>query len=670
MDLSSFKGIGPGRLESLRAMGITSLRDLLYTLPVKYEDHLTVYPCSTDVEASIMVCGSFSKEPKLSRFNGITRVTASISDASGQLSCCWYNQPWMMQQIPVGTEIFLYGRITKKNGRRIFMNPVIVNEPGYVPVYKSVKGIPAKTFRDLIRRALEEVDDCCPESLPKSIRLEHHLCELNFAIRQAHFPIDQEALKTARRRLAFENMLMFQAYIQHSKGESGTAYPMMLKAADANNYWNSLSFMPTAAQRRVLNEILNDLIKDRPMRRLVQGDVGSGKTAVAFGAIVLSHIAGFQTAMMAPTEILAEQHYQNARKVLEPLGICCMLLTGSTKAAERKKILQALSTGGCNAIFGTHALISSGVKYSSLGLVITDEQHRFGVNQRTKLEEKGKQGNCQPHVLVMSATPIPRSLALILYGDLELSVIDELPPGRKAVASRIVPAQKEQAMYSFVRQKIREGQQVYIVCPLVEDSESLSEVKSASAVYDQLTQNELNGFRVGLTYGTQKNDEKQLILNKFSESQIDVLISTTVIEVGINVPNACIMIIQNAERFGLSQLHQLRGRVGRGKLESWCFLLTDHPQSEKLRIFCSTNDGFIIAQKDLEIRGPGDLMGTRQSGEAMLGFILDGDVRLLEETNQCMKTLIASPNKKEELDQVKNAATIHFGNGQRLIGFN
>lgn len=670
MDLSSFKGIGPGRLASLRAMGITSLRDLLYTLPVRYEDHVTVYPCNHDHEGNILVHGIIAETPKLSRFHGITKVTASIRDESGKLSLCWYNQPWVVQQMPVGQDVLLFGHLTVKNGRRIFMNASLVQETGYIPVYKAVKGIPAKTFRNLISEALEMVDDCCPESLPKELRIEHHLCELNFAIRQAHFPRDPESLKIARRRLTFESMLLFQTFILGNKTERGDGFAMNIPPQSMEEYWNGLAFKPTGAQKKVLNEIAGDMQIDRPMRRMVQGDVGSGKTAVAFGAIVLSHKAGFQTAMMAPTEILAEQHYQNAKKQLEPLGISCELLTGSTKGAERKRILKALKEGSCNAVFGTHALISEGVEYTGLGLVITDEQHRFGVNQRTKLEEKGRVDKKQPHVLVMSATPIPRSLALILYGDLELSVIDELPPGRKPVMTRIVPEEKERDMYSFVKKNVRDGRQVYIVCPLVEDSENMTEVQSATSVFNHIRDDELAGLKIGLTYGSQKNDEKQAVLDQFASGQLDVLVSTTVIEVGINVPNASIMIIRNAERFGLSQLHQLRGRVGRGTDESWCFLLTDSGQSEKLKVFCSTNDGFVISQKDLEIRGPGDLMGTRQSGEAVFGEILDGDIRLLDETNRCLKKIINDPGKKEELMQLKDAAVIHFGARAQIAGFN
>ena len=409
------------------------------------------------------------------------------------------------------------------------------------------------------------------------------------------------------------------------------ALPIPPDAPD--KFWQTLPFPPTGAQKRVLEEIAADLRCDRAMSRLVQGDVGCGKTALAFGAIAMTCACGYQAAMMAPTEILARQHYESAKAMLEPLGIHCGLLIGSMRPKAKRE-------------------------YQKLGLVVTDEQHRFGVMQRSTLQQKGADGTKAPHVLVMSATPIPRTLALILYGDLDVSIVDELPPGRTPVKTRVVPEEKRAGMYGFLRQEVLKGHQAYVVCPLVEDSEMMEDVRSAQATFDALKNGELSGLRVGLTWGAQPADEKAQVLSEFSAGNLDVLVSTTVIEVGVNVPNASVMVIENAERFGLSQLHQLRGRVGRGSAESWCFLLA--AENERLRILTQTNDGFIVAQKDLELRGPGDLMGTRQSGEMMADFLLDGDVRLLDEAAKCMKRLREDPKLTAERQQVEAEALRNY----------
>ena len=659
MELSELKGIGPTRLENLRAMGICSLRDLLLYLPVRYDDMTQRTLCAAAKPGmTVLVEGIITEAPKLNRFSGITRVTAAIYDESGKLPVVWYNQPWLMQQLPVGEPIRLYGRVGDKNGRRVLQSPQRVEEKSIQPVYKAVKGIPAKSFREMIRTALTQVDDCCPETLPRSLRMRHHLCELNYAMHQAHFPESLEALKHARRRFAFEQMLLYQAAIGLMRGHEEDGFPLAIPENAEAAFWQQMPFPPTGAQKRVLHEIAMDMTRSRAMSRLVQGDVGCGKTALAFGAIALTCGAGFQAAMMAPTEILARQHYESAKKLLEPMGITCGLLTGTLKAAEKRKAREALQSGAWQAVFGTHALISEGVNYQRLGLVVTDEQHRFGVRQRSLLQEKGADGKAAPHVLVMSATPIPRTLALILYGDLDVSIVDELPPGRQPVKTRCVPEEKRAGMYAFLREQVARGRQAYVVCPLVEDSEALENARSAKATFDALAKGALKGLRLGLTWGNQPPEEKADTLSKFAAGETDVLISTTVIEVGVNVPNATVMVVENAERFGLSQLHQLRGRVGRGSEESWCFLLAE--ENERLHILTKTNDGFEVAQKDLELRGPGDLMGTRQSGEMMADFLLDGDVRLLEEACWCMKQLRENPDYADERRMVEEEAAKHY----------
>ena len=668
MELTEISGIGPVRAETLRAMGIFSLRDLLYTLPLRYEDHSTLSPCNTKREGPVLVSGKLVQDPKLSYYHGTRKVSAAIEDESGKMPVCWYNMPWLAGEIKGGQCLRLYGRLTIRNNRRVLQNPKFVDSgEGLVPVYRTLKGFPAKTFRKLIETALLNVDDCCPETLPNAFRVRNHLCELNYAIRQAHFPDSIASLQIARRRLAFERILLYLTYVSLAGSEGYPGIPMQFSCETVSRYWDSLPFEPTASQRKVLNDIASDLQKNVSMSRLVQGDVGCGKTAVAFGAIALAAASGYQSSMMAPTEILAVQHYENARKALEPLGIRCRLLTGSTRAKERKAILLELKEQKCDAVFGTHALISKDVEYGKLGLVITDEQHRFGVNQRSSLQMKGKKNNLLPHVLVMSATPIPRTLALILYGDLDLSVIDEMPKGRTPVKTRMVPEEKRADMYGFLREEIAKGRQAYIVCPLVEEGDDQNELRSAKALFENLKSNELKGLEIGLTWGGQKAEEKDRTLHAFAEGHYHVLVSTTVIEVGVNNPNATIMIIENADRYGLSQLHQLRGRVGRGSEQSWCFLFAE--PSEKLRLFCSTNNGFIIAQKDLELRGPGDLIGTRQSGDSGTSYLFT-DIRLLDEVSQCVQKLHRNPDYVNELSAIQEQAVSYFSEEGHLIALN
>ena len=669
MELSSLKGIGPAREEALRAMGINSLRDLLYTMPVRYEDYSTVFPCNTKAEGPVLVSGQFSGAAKLSVYHGLRKVTATLEDESGKLLVCWYNMPWIANAVPAGRQVRLFGRLTIKNGRRTLQNPRMLTEEetGLFPVYRNGKAFPSKSFRKLIRTALESVDDCCPETLPSEFRLRYQLCELNFAIRQAHFPQNIESLKAARRRLSFEKILLYLLFVSISGSRKQPARGIRFPEDTAGRFWSSLPFEPTGAQRKVLDQIASDLKKETAMSRLVQGDVGCGKTAVAFGAVCLAARGGFQASMMAPTEVLASQHYQNAKEMLEPLGIRCRLLTGSTKAKERKQILQELKDQQCDLLIGTHALISQDVEYSRLGLVITDEQHRFGVNQRSTLQKKGESQGCVPHVLVMSATPIPRTMALILYGDLDLSVIDELPGGRMPVKTRIVPEHKREDLYGFIRQEAAKGKQAYIVCPLVEDSDNMEELQSAKSVFETLQKNELKGLRIALTWGNQKADEKDKVLREFCGGRYDVLVSTTVIEVGVNNPNATIMVIENAERYGLSQLHQLRGRVGRGSAESWCFLFSDHP--DKLKILCSTNDGFLISQTDLEQRGPGDLIGTRQAGEPGNEYLY-ADARMLDEAARCVQELHRSESLSGTLEKLESYAVSYFAEQGRQVALN
>ncbi len=669
MELSELKGLGKARLDTLNKAGIVSMADLLLNLPVRYQDTSVTTPIA-EVAPGMETCVSgFPKAAlRLSRFHGLTSVTLRLCDETGGIPVVWYNQPWLQNAIHPEDLLTLYGRIDRdKQGRIRMVSPVIVKERGILPVYRALAGIPPKTMRELIRQALTQLEDCCPETLPDILRVKYHLCERNFALRQAHFPETRDNLAIALRRVSFEGMLLYQAAAASLRGERTKGIVIDVPESACDAYWASLPFPPTNAQKRVLEEIANDLKSRQAMGRMVQGDVGCGKTALAFGAIALTAQGGYQSALMAPTEILSRQHLESAKAILEPLGIRCGLLIGGMKAKERREALEKIASGEWTAVIGTHALISEGVEYKNLGLVITDEQHRFGVRQRRLLSKKAASDAEAPNELVLSATPIPRTLALVLYGDLDLSIVDELPPGRTPVKTRMVPEDKRDGLYSFIKQEAAQGRQTYIVCPLVEESEQI-DARSAQETYAELCSGPLSDLRVGLTYGEQDADEKAETIRKFSAGELDVLVSTTVIEVGVNVPSATVMVIENADRFGLSQLHQLRGRVGRGAKESWCFLMA--APNERLKTLCETNDGFKIAQKDLELRGPGDFLGTRQHGDTLIpGMALGADVQMLEETSNCLKW-IRSPGYEAEWAQLKQSAQNAFARALDEIAMN
>lgn len=640
IELSSLPGLGPKRLKALQNAGISSVSRLILTLPKDYQDMTVDTPVSgLEPGRDACVTGVVCRAPKLARFRGISRVTAAIEDESGKLSVIWYNQPWIMDRIPEEGEITLFGRVyPDKRGKLVMNSPRLVEERVLLPVYAAMRDVPGKVLREAIRLALQHAEECLPETLPEDVRLRYHLCERNYALRQAHFPSSREALAPALRRLSFEALLMYQTATQLCRKERQAARPLKMEGA-VDAFLSSLPFPPTNAQRRVLYEIEEDLKKPLAMNRMVQGDVGCGKTAVAFACLYLCAKAGHQGILMAPTEILARQHLESAQKLLEPLQVKCGLLLGGMKAKEKKEALAAIRSGEWQCVIGTHALLSEGVGFADPALVITDEQHRFGVLQRGKLlmpsRGEGEEA-VSPHALIMSATPIPRSLSLVMLGDLDLSVIDEMPAGRQPVRTRVVPESRRDDMYGFVLRTCKSGRQAYVVCPLVEENETL-DARSARETYAELAQGPLSELCLGLTWGAQPEKEKQEVLERFRAGEIDVLIATTVVEVGVNVPNATVMVVENAGRFGLSQLHQLRGRVGRGGGESWCFLLSG--ENSRLSVLCDTNDGFRIAEKDLELRGPGDYLGTRQHGELMPGMQLTENMGLMAETRECMRYL-------------------------------
>ena len=669
MALSELKGLGKTRIETLIKAGIRTMADLLLTLPVRYQDTSVL----TDIKElapgkEVCVSGYPKDNPRLSRFRRLTSVTIRLCDETGGVPVVWFNQPWLQTQLHKEDRLTLYGRVDRdRQGRLRLSSPQIVKERGILPVYRALSGIPPKIMRELIRQALSQLDDCCPETLPDIVRIKYHLCERNFALRQAHFPESRENLAIALRRVSFEGMLLYQAAAASLRSERAKGIRISVPPNACERYWASLPFPPTNAQKRVLDEIANDLASSHAMGRIVQGDVGCGKTALAFGAMALAVQAGYQCALMAPTEILARQHLESAKRTLEKLGISCGLLLGGMRAKERRDALESIASGAWQVVIGTHALISQGVEYKDLGLVVTDEQHRFGVRQRKLLSKKAQEEHEAVNELVLSATPIPRTLALVLYGDLDLSVVDELPPGRTPVKTRIVPEEKRDGLYEFIRREAAQGRQTYIVCPLVEESEVI-DARSAQDTYAELCQGPLRTLRLGLTFGDQDPEEKADTIRRFSAGEIDALVSTTVIEVGVNVPSATVMVIENADRFGLSQLHQLRGRVGRGAKESWCFLMA--APNERLKILCETNDGFVIAKKDLELRGPGDFLGTRQHGDTLIpGMALGADVPMLEESSQCLKWL-RSPGYEEEWAQVLISARAAYAGVMDEIAMN
>ena len=662
--LSEIRGFGPKRLEALAARGVCDARDLVERLPVGYRD--TTHPLSpAQMTDGTQACfeGFVIGKPTLQRARGMQWVSATVGDELGKIRCMWFNQSWMRDRLFDTQHVVLYGRAVRKKNGLFVINPTLEEAGSIEPVYAQVPGVGQKPLRDAVRLLLDEYD--LPDPLPASFRARHGLMDRREALREAHFPTDLDALARAKDALALEELLLYQFAVAGANGERRQAEPMDIDPAWIDAFYASLPFSPTNAQRRVIDEVAQDLRGSRAMARMVQGDVGCGKTLIAFCALVLCARCGMQGALMAPTEILAGQHVQSAVQMLAPLGVTCGLLTGRMTAAERRRALETIESGEWQVVIGTHALISEGVRFRRLGLVITDEQHRFGVRQRTMLEGKG----ASPHVMVMSATPIPRSLSLVLYGDLDLSTVDELPPGRTPVRTRIVPEEKREGLYSFIRAQAAQGRQAYVVCPLVgEDDVPDAEQRSAAQELQELTR-ALAPLRVGMVHGRMKKAEKEDTLALFYAGELDVLVATTVIEVGVNVPNATVMVIEGADRFGLAQLHQLRGRVGRGAQESWCFLMAE--PNERLRTLVSTNDGFVIAQKDLELRGAGEFFGTRQHGvPQMPALMLSGDVRLVARAREAFLEVSCDPALAQEREALMRAGAEKYARSGRTFARN
>ena len=648
--LDTLPGIGPARARGLEKLGLVTVEDLLRCYPRSYEDRRkfsTVAAAPVDIPVCLELL--VAEPPRLSRIRkGLELVKARLVDDTGSLTATFFNQTYMKDALRPGETYIVYGKVEGPPGRRQMTNPVCersdrVRFTGCIlPVYALTHGISNNLLAGLARRCVDECAGQLEEVLPGPLRREHALATAEFACRNIHFPRDEEALELARRRLIFEELFYLTCGMALLRTRRDEAAGVPFAIPPVEEFLALLPFLLTGAQRRVMDEIAADVSAGPPMNRLVQGDVGSGKTMVAAYGAWLAAKNGRQCALMAPTELLAEQHFRSLAPLLEQASLRVGLLTGAVKGRARKELLAALAAGELDLLIGTHALLSEGVDYADLGLVITDEQHRFGVAQRAALSAKARR---PPHVLVLSATPIPRTLSLVIYGDLDVSVIDELPPGRTPVQTYVVGEDKRQRMYGFVRKLVGEGRQAYIVCPAVEEGEDEGAGLKAAASYARSLQTEVfPDLRVGLVHGKMKPREKDAVMTAFAGGELDVLVSTTVIEVGVDVPNAALMVVENADRFGLSQLHQLRGRVGRGRHQSYCVLVTStrNPDSRaRLKVLTKTTDGFQIAEEDLKLRGPGDFFGQRQHGLPQLRIAdLAGDMRALKEAQLAARELL------------------------------
>ncbi len=672
----TLKGVGPALRDQLNKLGVETILDMLYLFPRRYDDYSlmkSIKELRFNDQATIIGTIWETRARRL-RTNQVI-VQSVISDGTGNIQAQWFNQPWLAEKLKGGTQIVLSGKVDQYLGRLIMTNPEwepLEVEPlrtrRIVPVYPLTQGLNGNKLRELMRTAVTTWAPRVPDPLPRSVRKSQNLYSLSQAIAQLHFPDSQTTLHHARRRLMFDELFLLQLGMQGKRQswQAAPGIPLHVSPEALQPFYDSLPFALTGAQQRVIGEIQADMARPVPMNRLLQGDVGAGKTLVAAAAMLTAVYAGAQAALMAPTEILAEQHYRSLSRQLAPLGIKLALLTGSTPSVEKEEILAGLASGDIQIVIGTHALIQTHVTFQNLALAVIDEQHRFGVEQRGALRSKGAEtadGQPNPHLLVMSATPIPRTLALSLYGDLELSVLDEMPPGRQEIKTRwLYPTQRERA-YAFIRRQVAEGQQAYIIYPLVEESDKIDE-KAAVAEYERLQSEVFPDLRLGLIHGRLRADEKEAAMHAFHRGETHILVATSVIEVGVDVPNATVIVIEGANRFGLAQLHQFRGRVGRGDKQSYCILIADSTSAEaeeRLRALEQTNDGFALAEKDLEIRGPGEFFGQKQSGlpELRLASLLD--MALVEAARaEAMKLFAADPFLQQPEHSLLQARVARF----------
>ena len=665
-DVKYTKGVGPKKVELLNKLGIFTLKDLITYYPRTYEDRSKpkfLYDCGDgeEVLVEVIACSTVNNV----RLKGKTMQRLIIRDETASATVTWFNQPYLKDKFIIGQKYKIYGKVSKKLGKITFNSPMFDEEEQnkntgrIIPIYPLTFSLSQNALRKIIEEAIKKVYGKLEETLPEYILKENQLQNINDATKCIHFPNEFKDFNIARKRLVFEELLSVQLALlmlknKYKTNKNGIKFSEEAKMSDVIN---TLPFKLTKAQLRVLEEIDRDMETDKNMNRLLQGDVGSGKTVVAMCSAYKAAKSGYQAAIMAPTAILATQHLENFKKILEKLNIRCELLISGITKKQKESILERLENGEIDILIGTHAIIEDNVKFKKLGLVVTDEQHRFGVKQRMKIAQKGK----NPDVLVMTATPIPRTLALILYGDLDISIIDELPPNRKEIETYAVNKNMTQRVNNFIEKQLKEGRQAYIVCPLVEENEEM-DLKSVEKLYEEYSKEIFPQYKVQYIHGKMKTKEKDEIMKNFKEGKIDILISTTVIEVGVDVPNSNIMVVENAERFGLAQLHQLRGRVGRGKYKSYCILKYEGKSDttrKRMQVMTQTNDGFIISEKDLELRGAGDFFGTMQHGlpefkianlfedvdilkqvQLIATKILEKDPKLEKEENQKLKCLI------------------------------
>ncbi|MFR6022684.1 MAG: ATP-dependent DNA helicase RecG [Oscillospiraceae bacterium] len=666
-DIRYIKGIGEAKGKAFARLGVRCVGDLLSDFPRAYEDRSKVLPIARLMEGeSACVCAMITTEPELSRIRkGMELLRFRIADASGSMLVTYFNQAWMKNRLRRGDTYIFYGKVQVTSRTFAFTNPIFEPEAEMgrvtgriMPVYRLTGGISQRDMTQAVRRVLGEPGMTFPNALPERVERENRLCTARYAYENIHFPADMRALSLSRRRLVFEELFTLVCALSLVRGEGEVQPGITVQPRDIAEFTATLPFTPTGAQLRAIADAAGDMTSGRLMNRLIQGDVGSGKTLVAAALIWLAAGSGLQSAFMAPTELLAEQHFATLSGFLAPFGLKVVKLTGSMGAKAKRETLAALASGEASLAVGTHALISEGVEFRRLGLVVTDEQHRFGVAQRSALAGKGERA----HVLVMSATPIPRTLALIIYGDLDVSLIDELPPGRQRVDTFAVTSSYRRRLNAFIAKLVGEGRQVFVVCPAIEaDSEVPMDLVSAEEHTLELRA-ALPGLRIECIHGRIKAKPRDEIMSRFAAGEVDVLVSTTIIEVGVDVPNAALMIIENAERFGLSQLHQLRGRVGRGRHKSYCVLVSDAKGAdarERLAALTHIHDGFKIAEEDLRLRGPGDFFGARQHGLPELHIAdLGADMDVLKTAQAAAQALLAEDPAlvREENHPVRQAA--------------
>lgn len=642
-------GVGPKRAALYQKLDIHTVRDLLYYFPRSYID-LTA-PCDIAAMPLFEQCAVRARvvaksAPQYIR-RGMTLFRVKVADDSGSMVITFFNAKYAVEALKYDTEYIFYGRSGGTLTHREMASPSIYPADlpnALIPVYPLTQGLSSKMVGANISQALQLLGEELDDPIPAFIRQEYHLCHLQFALRNIHLPTDRESAEIARRRLIFEELLMLALSLRSVRDDTYTQTSYVCDKADLQPFFDQLPFTLTGAQQRAIDQVRQDLAKNTPMNRLVQGDVGSGKTMVAAAASYIAFQNHYMSALMAPTEILAQQHYHGLSRLLEPLGMRLGLLCGSMTAKEKRDIKERIALGMVDLVIGTHALISKDVDLPNLALVVTDEQHRFGVRQRASLSEKSN----HPHTLVMSATPIPRTLALMIYGDLDVSSIDELPPNRQPVKTYVISSKIKERAYNFLKDHLDRGLQGYIVCPLVEAMETTpANLQNAEEYADKLARGPFQNYRVGVLHGKMRAKDREAIMQQFASGEIQLLVSTTVIEVGVDVPNAVIMMVENAERFGLSQLHQLRGRVGRGSVQSYCILISDtqNPDTkQRLQVLHQTNDGFKVAEYDLKARGPGDFLGKRQHGLPQLKIAdLSSSMDTMEQVQQAAQQIHEHP---------------------------